>query len=165
VFFREVCRLGLEGIVSKRADDPYREKRTRSWLKVKCMHRQEFVIVGYTDPAGSRTGFGALLLGVRESRRGPLRYAGKVGTGFDELALRTLKKRLRRIETREAAVEPASAPRSGVHWVVPELVAEISFGEWTADGRLRHPVFHGLREDKSASDVVAERPADPPPRA
>ncbi len=91
VFLREVCRLGLEGIVSKRADDPYREKRTRSWLKVKCLQRQEFVIVGYTDPAGSRTGFGALLLGVRESRGGTLRYAGKVGTGFDELSLRTLR--------------------------------------------------------------------------
>ncbi len=85
VFFREVCRLGLEGIVSKRTDDPYREKRTRSWLKVKCAQRQEFVIVGYTDPAGSRTGFGALLLGVRESRGSALRYAGMDGTGFDEL--------------------------------------------------------------------------------
>jgi len=160
VFLREVCRLGLEGIVSKRADDPYREKRTRGWLKVKCLQRQEFVIVGYTDPAGSRTGFGALLLGVHESRGGTLRYAGKVGTGFDELSLRTLKKRLARLETRKAAFDAASAPKSGVHWVTPELVAEISFGEWTADGRLRHPVFHGLREDKPADDVVAERPAN-----
>jgi bifunctional non-homologous end joining protein LigD len=165
VFFREVCRLGLEGIVSKRAADPYREKRTRSWLKVKCVQRQEFVIVGYTDPAGSRTGFGALLLGVHESRGGALRYAGKVGTGFDELALRTLKKRLAQLETRKAVIDVSSAPRSGVHWVEPELVAEISFGEWTADGRLRHPVFHGLREDKPARDVVAEHPAEANPGA
>ena len=165
VFFREVCRLGLEGIVSKRADDPYREKRTRSWLKVKCLKRQEFVIVGYTDPAGSRTGFGALLLGVRESRGGALRYAGKVGTGFDEVALRTLKVRLAQLETRKAPIDAGPAPRSGVHWVDPDLVAEISFGEWTADGRLRHPVFHGLREDKPARDVVAERPADEGPPA
>jgi len=165
VFFREVCRLGLEGIVSKRADDAYRDKRTRSWLKVKCVHRQEFVIVGYTDPAGSRTGFGALLLGVRDERGGALRYAGKVGTGFDELALRTLKKRLAQLGARKAPIDTASIRRSGVHWVDPELVAEISFGEWTADGRLRHPVFHGLREDKLARDVVAERPADRGPRA
>jgi bifunctional non-homologous end joining protein LigD len=165
VFFREVCRLGLEGIVSKRADDPYREKRTRSWLKAKCVHRQEFVIVGYTDPAGSRTGFGALLLGVHDAPGGSVRYAGKVGTGFDELSLRALKKRLAQLETSKAAIDIKSAPRSGVHWVKPDLVAEITFGEWTADGRLRHPVFHGLREDKPARDVVAERPADSVPRA
>ena len=161
-FFAEACRLGLEGIVSKRADDPYRAARTRSWLKVKCLQRQEFVIVGYTDPAGSRTGFGALLLGVREPERDALRYVGKVGTGFDELALRTLKIELDRRARKSAPSIAQSARGVGrrVHWVEPELVAEISFTEWTADGRLRHPVFHGLREDKSARDVVEERPTD-----
>jgi bifunctional non-homologous end joining protein LigD len=163
VFLREACRLGLEGIVSKRAEDPYRETRTRSWLKAKCLQRQEFVIVGYTDPAGTRTGFGALLLGVRDAPGAPLRYAGKVGTGFDELALRTLKKRLAPLTTREPPVDlksARSAGRSGVHWTLPELVAEVSFGEWTADGHLRHPVFQGLREDKAEREIVAERPVD-----
>jgi bifunctional non-homologous end joining protein LigD len=162
-FFKEACKLGLEGIVAKRAGDPYRETRTKSWLKLKCLLRQEFVIAGFTDPAGSRTGFGALLLATRERAGGALRYAGKVGTGFDERALRALKKRLDALVTKTPPVERSSArgvPRAGVHWVEPKLVAEISYGEWTSDRRLRHPVFLGLREDKSAGDVVAERAAD-----
>jgi bifunctional non-homologous end joining protein LigD len=166
-FFAEACRAGLEGVVSKRADDPYRAARTRSWLKAKCLQRQELVIVGYTDPAGSRTGFGALLLGVRAPERDALRYVGKVGTGFDELALRTLKSELDRRARKSPPVDAQSARGigRGVHWVEPELVAEISFTEWTADGRLRHPVFHGLREDKAAREVVEERPTDVPAAA
>jgi bifunctional non-homologous end joining protein LigD len=162
-FLKEACRVGLEGTVAKRADDPYREGRTRSWQKLKCLQRQEFAIVGFTDPAGSRTGLGALLLGVRGRPGEPLRYAGKVGTGFDELALRTLKKKLEPLERPTPSVEVASARGVGrrAHWVEPELAAEISFGEWTSDGRLRHPVFHGLREDKPGREVVAERPAPP----
>ncbi len=163
-FLREACKLGLEGIVAKRATDPYRATRTKSWLKLKCLQRQEFVIVGFTDPAGSRTGFGALLLGTRERAGSPLRYAGKVGTGLDELALRTLKKRLGALVTQTAPVERSSVRgvgRAGVHWVEPKLVAEISFGEWTSDRRLRHPVFQGLREDRPAREVVAEHAAEP----
>jgi bifunctional non-homologous end joining protein LigD len=161
-FFREACKLGLEGVVAKRAADPYRETRTKSWLKLKCLRREELVIVGFTDPAGSRTGFGALLLGTRERAGGALRYAGKVGTGFDERALRALAKRLDALEIEKPPVESASVrgvPRAGVHWVEPELVAEISYGEWTGDRRLRHPVFLGLREDKPATEVVEERAA------
>jgi bifunctional non-homologous end joining protein LigD len=166
-FFREACKLGLEGIVAKRAADPYRGARTNSWLKLKCLQRQEFVIVAFTEPKGSRTGFGALLLGTRERAGEALRYVGKVGTGFDEPALRALKKRLDTLRTSTPRIERSSVRgvgRAGVHWVEPELVAEISYGEWTADGRLRHPVFLGLREDKSAAQVVAERAHPEPAR-
>src|SRR6185503_15275121 len=115
-----------------------------SWLKVKCLERQELVIVGFTDPAGSRSGFGALLLGAREQAGDRLRYVGKVGTGFDERTLRTLKSQLKGLARRTSPVEPSSAKGVGrrVHWVEPELVAEIAFSEWTGDGRLRQPVFH-----------------------
>jgi len=158
-FFREACRLGLEGIVSKRATDRYREERTKSWLKAKCLKRQEFVIVGYTDPAGSRSGFGALLVGVRKRPGEPLRYAGRVGTGFDERTLRALAARLEPLERRTPPVTAQSARGAGrgVHWVEPTLVAEVAFAEWTGDGRLRHPTFRGLREDKAAEEVVEER--------
>ena len=152
----EACRNGLEGVVSKRAGDAYAGRRTSSWLKAKCARRQEFVIGGYTEPAGARVGLGALLLGTYAD--GALRFAGRVGTGFDEAALRLLAARLAELE--QAAPPFADPPRGaaarGVHWVAPELIAEVSFGEWTADGRLRHPVFHGLREDKAARDVVRE---------
>src|SRR5690606_28423870 len=157
--FAEACRLGLEGIVSKRADDRYREERAKSWLKVKCLKRQEFVVVGYTDPAGARTGFGALLLGVRAEAGGPLRFAGRVGTGFDERTLRALAARLEPLERKTPPVTAASARGAGrgVHWVEPTLVAEVAYTEWTGDGRLRHPTFRGLREDKPAEEVVEER--------
>ena len=156
-FFAQACRHGLEGIVSKLRDAPYRSTRSREWLKVKCFKRQEVVIGGYTDPEGSRVGLGALLAGVYE--KGRLVYAGKIGTGFTEKTLRELTSRLRALE-REAcpfASQPAGVGRP--HWVKPELVAEVSFTEWTGDGRMRHPSFLGLRKDKPATSVVRELPA------
>ena len=159
-YYREACRLKLEGIIAKRAGAPYQAGRGRNWVKVKCEMRQEMVIGGYTDPEGSRTGFGALLLGVYEDGR--LRYAGKVGTGFNEETLRAVKQKLDGLEQKEAPfVDPprgAEARRS--HWVKPELVAEVKFTEWTHDGTLRHPSFQGLREDKKATEVVRERPSE-----
>ena len=155
--FAEACRKGLEGIIAKRADSPYRATRSSDWRKLKCHAEQELVIGGYTAPQGSRTDFGALLVGYWED--GKLSYAGKVGTGFDHDTLHDLGKRLRALERDDppfAAVHPI--PR-GTHWVEPELVGQIAFTEWTRDGRLRHPRFLGLRDDKPARDVVRERPA------
>ena len=155
--FREACRKGLEGIIAKRADSPYRATRSSDWRKLKCHAEQELVIGGYTAPQGSRTDFGALLVGYFED--GGLRYAGKVGTGFDQATLRELGARLRKLERADSPfVDVHPIPR-GTHWVRPELVGQIAFTEWTRDGRLRHPRFLGLRNDKRAADVVRERPA------
>ena len=159
-FFRQACALGLEGAVSKRTNSTYRGGvRTRDWVKVKCEQRQEMVIGGFTDPQGSRSGFGALLLGVYEPG-GKLRYSGKVGTGFNDQMLASLRRKLDGLV--QSAAPFVNPPRGfeakGVHWVKPRLVAEISFTEWTQDGTLRHPSFQGLREDKNAADVVRERP-------
>ena len=155
-FFAQACRMGIEGIVSKKRDAPYRGTRGPDWLKIKCLKQQEIVIGGYTEPEGSRVGIGALLGGVYEDGR--LVYAGKIGTGFDNRTLRDLQHRLTRLEQKTSpfASRPAGAARA--HWVKPELVAQVSFSEWTGDGKLRHPAFHGLREDKPASAVVRERP-------
>jgi bifunctional non-homologous end joining protein LigD len=165
-FYRHACELALEGIISKRASAPYRSGRGRDWLKVKCLQRQEFVIGGYTDPAGSRASFGALLLGVYEDRR--LVYAGRVGTGFSERTLRDLYARLQPLATAKPPFErlpPVEARAKGNHWVRPELVAEVAFGNWTAEGVLRHPSFQGLREDKAAREVRREQPARNAPAA
>jgi bifunctional non-homologous end joining protein LigD len=157
-YWREACGKGWEGIVAKRADSPYRPGRTRDWLKFKCENEQEFVIGGYTDPRGSRTGFGALLLGYHDSN-GRLRYAGKVGTGFGRHTLTSLHAALAADERPEPPFEPVRGlPRSGVHWVEPRLVAQVGFTEWTADGQLRHPRFQGLRRDKDPADVMREMP-------
>lgn len=157
--FREACAQHLEGLVSKRSGSLYRPGKGTDWVKTKCTNRQEVVIGGYTEPSGTRAGFGALLVGVSEEgdeRGRRLRYAGKVGTGFSDTLLRKLRKRLAGLERRAPPfVDP---PRErGVRWVEPELVAEVSFGEWTRDGRLRHPAFLGLREDKPAEQVVREQ--------
>jgi bifunctional non-homologous end joining protein LigD len=155
-FWRQSCDKGWEGVIAKRADSPYEPRRSLNWLKFKCVNVQEFVIGGYTDPKGSRTGFGALLVGHFEGDR--LVYAGKVGTGFDTSLLAALSKQLARLKRADPPFGEGVLPRKGVHWVHPELVAQIGFSEWTPDGRLRHPRFLGVREDKPAREVVRERP-------
>ncbi|MFO1304463.1 MAG: DNA ligase D [Burkholderiales bacterium] len=165
-FFAQACKIGLEGMIAKRADSTYASGlRTRDWQKIKCILRQEMVIGGYTDPKGSRNGFGALLLGYYED--GKLRYAGKVGTGFDDAMLRKLTPELvKREEDKPAFADPPRGYEAkGVHWLRPELVAEIAFTEWSRDGALRHPSFQGLRPDKKATEVVRERPGDDAPSA
>jgi bifunctional non-homologous end joining protein LigD len=159
-YFREACRAGWEGLIAKRAGSPYRSGRTTDWLKFKCEQGQEFVVAGWTDPQGSRTGFGALLLGYY-SADGDLVYAGKVGTGFDRAMLAMLSKKLHAVASDSMAFDERTIPtapvfRRGVHWVEPELVAQIGFSEWTRDGQLRHPRFLGLRTDKSARSIVRE---------
>ena len=156
-FLQEACRLGLEGMVSKRTGTRYRAGvRGPEWQKAKCSEEQEFVIGGFTDPAGTRVGFGALLLGVHEAGR--LRYVGKVGTGFSDQLLRSLGERLRGLETDTPPFDSdiARAPKR-CHWAKPQLVAQVAFAEWTKEGGLRHPSFKGLREDKLAAEVTEEK--------
>jgi len=156
--FRQACRLGLEGIVSKRRDEPYHHGRHASWLKTKCTLRQELVIGGFTDPAGMRAGIGALLVGRYEDGR--LIYAGRVGTGFTTTSALDLRRQLDAVEQKTSPFDP---PPPGplartAHWVRPVLVCEVVFTEWTSDGRIRHPSFQGLRRDKPPREVVRERP-------
>jgi len=153
-WLEEACRKGWEGLIAKRADSAYVQKRSNDWLKFKCSAGQELVIGGFTDPQGSRRGFGALLVGYYEGDC--LRYAGRVGTGFDDETLERMARQLADLERETCPFEPPPASLSGVHFVKPELVAEIGFTEWTRDGRLRHPRFQGLRHDKPARDVVRE---------
>ncbi|AKJ15148.1 ATP-dependent DNA ligase [Streptomyces incarnatus] len=152
----EACGRGWEGLIAKRADGPYRTRRSPDWLKLKCARGQEFVIGGFTEPAGSRVGVGALLLGHYDGDR--LRYAGKVGTGFDRRALLDLRERLDALR-RESSPFGDAVREARARWVEPELVAQIAFTEWTRDGMLRHPRYLGLREDKRPRDVVRERAA------
>jgi DNA ligase D-like protein (predicted ligase) len=151
----QVCSRGWEGLIAKRADAPYVHGRSRDWLKLKCGGGQELVIGGFTEPAGSRIGFGALLLGYYRDDR--LRYAGKVGTGFDTATLLALRRRLDDLAQSDSAFHGVVRER-GAHWVRPELVAQIGFTEWTREGMLRHPRYLGLRDDKPARDVIRERP-------
>src|SRR5215203_510046 len=164
-FYRHACNFALEGIVSKRSGQPYHAGRNKDWLKVKCLKRQELVVVGFTDPEKSRVGFGALLLAVNQNKK--LVYVGKVGTGFNSRTLKELRARLGKIEIDKPAFEnaPRGAEARRSHWVSPELVAEVAFTEWTREGILRHPTFQGLREDKSPGEVVRENPQEPPPEA
>ena len=157
-YLREACQKGWEGVMAKKADAPYKSTRSRNWLKFKCVNRQEMVIGGYTDPGGSRRGFGALLVGYHEEEGEELRYAGKVGTGFDD---ETLERLHRLLKKRERKTPPFSGnrddlPRDGVHWVTPNLVGQFGFTEWTQAGKLRHPRFLGLRRDKDPQEVVRE---------
>jgi DNA ligase D-like protein (predicted ligase) len=156
-FIKQACRDGWEGLIAKRADAPYHAGRSKDWLKFKCQSGQEFVIGGYTDPQRSRVGLGALLLGYYDSE-GRLVYAGKVGTGFSQQVLRDLHAELSAMERPGPPFDGGKLPRSGVHWVAPELVAEVGFSEWTQAGELRHPRFQGLRRDKAPADVVREVP-------
>ncbi|PLP96607.1 DNA ligase D [Cupriavidus pauculus] len=151
------CRMKLEGIIGKRVDAPYVSARASSWIKLKCQNRQEFVIGGYTDPKGSRSGLGSLLLGLHDAD-GKLRYVGNVGTGFDTAMLDALRKQLDALRTDDTPFAPLPRGIKG-HWVKPRLVAEVTFGAWTREGRIRHSVFHALRTDKPAAAVTLEVPA------
>ena len=155
-FFNGACRHGLEGIVSKRRDLPYRPGRHGGWLKTKCVRRQEFVIGGFTDPEGMRAGLGALLIGYYEGER--LVFCGKVGTGFSHTVAVELRARLDRLEQKTCPFTPPPAGSLGrhAHWVKPALVCEVVFTEWTTDGKIRHPSFQGLRADKKPEDVTRE---------
>ncbi|MBV8118419.1 MAG: non-homologous end-joining DNA ligase, partial [Alphaproteobacteria bacterium] len=158
-FFRHACSYRLEGIVSKRRDSGYRAGRHDSWLKVKCGNRDQFVVIGFSDPAGGRQGLGALLLGYYDPQ-GELHYAGRVGTGFSDAMLATLRERLEPLtrNVRPVKTLPKGAVVKGVHWTKPELVAEVGYAGWTADTVIRHAVFLGLREDKSSEEVVRPMP-------
>jgi bifunctional non-homologous end joining protein LigD len=153
-YYRRACQKGWEGIIAKNGASVYVSRRTRNWLKFKCKQEQEFVIGGYTEPRRSRRGFGALLLGYYRGQK--LVHAGKVGTGFDQDLLRRLGEKLARLETPVSPFAEDGLQRRGVHWVKPKLVAQIGFTEWTAGGKLRHPRFLGLRNDKRPEDVVRE---------
>ena len=152
----QACHHGLEGIVAKQKDSPYHAGRYGEWQKIKCSQRQELVIGGYTDPAGERQSFGALLMGVYENKK--LRYVGRVGTGFDRHILKDLLEKLEPLEIEESPFQLESPNDSrSIHWVKPKLVAEVEFGSWTADGNVRHGVYQGLREDKMATEVRKEK--------
>src|SRR5215216_3705742 len=156
VAFRAACEKGWEGLIAKRASAPYTHGRSKDWLKFKCVNEQEFVVLGWTDPHGSRSGLGAILVGYHED--GALRFGGKVGTGFNERELARLTGLLRPLEQTVPPVADAKGVSTkGVHWVRPELVAQVGFSEWTPDGKLRHPRYLGLRDDKRPKQVVRER--------
>ncbi len=166
-FFEQACRHRLEGILSKRAASTYAVgKRTKDWLKVKCLETREFVVAGWTDPERSRTGFGSLVLGEYDAKK-KLTHVGRVGTGFNESQLRDLTKRMKALAQEDNPFTPPlkGAAAKGAHWVKPQLVAEVAFTERTRDGILRHPTFRGLREDKSPAEIVGEAKGtalDPP---
>lgn len=155
-FFRKAVKLGLEGIMAKKADSTYQFRRSPDWQKIKTHLRQEVVIGGFTEPKGSRKNFGALLVGVYEKNK--LIYVGHVGTGFDQNLLTDIYAKLKKLITSKCPFANEPDPNSPAIWVKPKLVAEVSFAEWTNDGIMRQPVFKGLRIDKSAKEVVRERP-------
>ncbi|WP_447800839.1 DNA ligase D [Pseudomonas kilonensis] len=152
------CQMQMEGLIGKRIGSAYVSRRSNDWIKLKCKNRQEFVVVGFSDPKGARSAFGALLLGLHDADSGQLRYAGKVGTGFNETTLKSIYQQLLPLETKKAAVvnPPTGYEAKGVHWLEPTLLAEVAFAEMTKDGSVRHAVFHGLRNDKPAKDITQE---------
>lgn len=162
------CQMQMEGLIGKRIGSAYVSRRSNDWIKLKCKNRQEFVVVGFSDPKGARSAFGALLLGLHDVDSGQLRYAGKVGTGFNESTLKSIYQRLLPLETKEPAVAnpPTGYEAKGVHWLEPTLLAEVAFAEMTKEGSVRHAVFHGLRDDKPAKDITQElaKPVKKPPQ-
>ncbi len=156
---QNACRMRLEGMIGKRADAPYVSRRSPTWIKLKCTQRQEFVVGGWTDPQGSRTGIGSLLLGIYDEG-GHLRFAGGVGSGFDQKTLAAVRQALEALAAEKTPFFEKPRDVRG-HWVKPVLVAEVSFGEWTPDSRIRHSVFHGLRDDKDASAISREQQVAP----
>ncbi|MFL6966370.1 DNA ligase D [Pseudomonas alvandae] len=154
------CQMRMEGLIGKRQGSAYVSRRSSDWIKLKCKNRQEFVVVGFSDPKGARSAFGALLLGLHDVDSGELRYAGKVGTGFNETTLKSIYQQLLPLETKKAAVvnPPTGYDAKGVHWLKPELLAEVAFAEMTKEGSVRHAVFHGLRNDKPAKAITQELP-------
>lgn len=157
--YDSACSMSLEGLIGKRAGSPYRSRRSPDWIKLKCLQRQEFVIVGYTPPKGSRSGFGALLLGVHSERGSErLLYCGKVGTGFNQRQLQEIHARLRKLHRRTSPLGSTEGVESNVQWLRPVQVCEVEFSQWTREGRIRHAVFIGLREDKPAGDIIREQP-------
>jgi bifunctional non-homologous end joining protein LigD len=155
--WERACREGWEGVVAKRRDSTYEQRRSPHWQKMKCEASQELVIGGFTERRGTRVGLGALLVGYFEGA--DFIFAGKVGTGFDRKLLRELRARLDAIEDAKPPFTRAvGLPKLGAHWVRPEIVAQVAFIEWTRHGKLRHPRFVGLRDDKAAGEVVRERP-------
>ena len=158
------CQMQMEGLIGKRVGSPYVSRRSGDWIKLKCKRRQEFVVVGYTEPKGSRSKFGALLLGLHDVDSGELKYAGKVGTGFNQVTLNTIYEQLTPLEAKKPAVvnPPTGFEAKDVHWLKPSLLAEVAFAEITKDGSVRHAVFQGLRNDKPAKSIIEERPAPAP---
>lgn len=155
-FFHKACKLGWEGLIAKKTDSIYEGRRSKNWLKFKCVMEQELVIGGYTTARGSRTDFGALLVGYYQ--KGKLMYAGKVGTGYSHETLRMLGKKMRALEIKKCPFTNYDETMNGVHWISPKLVAEFGFAQWTRGGKLRVGRYHGLRDDKDAKDVVKEVP-------
>ncbi|WP_434706148.1 DNA ligase D [Pseudomonas sp. Z1-12] len=152
------CQMRMEGLIGKRVGSAYVSRRSNDWIKLKCKNRQEFVVVGFSDPKGARSAFGALLLGLHDADSGQLRYAGKVGTGFNETTLKSIYQQLLPLETKKPAVvnPPTGYEAKGVHWLEPTLLAEVAFAEMTKEGSVRHAVFHGLRDDKPAEAITQE---------
>ncbi|MDX6404979.1 MAG: bifunctional non-ous end joining protein LigD [Blastocatellia bacterium] len=153
-FFKQIEKFHLEGMIAKRAASPYVEKRSKDWLKVKTIQRSEVVIGGYTQPRGSRSHFGALVVGLYRDKQ--LRYVAHVGGGFNQRSLAELFKLMQPLKTKVSPFVDAPKTNEPVQWLKPKLVAEVKFSEWTADQRLRHPIFVGLREDKEPEDCRFE---------
>lgn len=154
--YAEACKKGWEGLIAKKADSNYAHSRSSNWLKFKCVNQQEFVLGGYTDPQGSRKGFGSLLIGFYDDEK--LCYAGKVGTGFNDEMLEDLHKKMKELEIKKPEFSKnKSLPSKEVHWIKPEMIAEIGFTEWTSTNKLRHPRYLGLRRDKDPKEVKKEK--------
>ncbi len=153
-YYREACQKNWEGLIAKDVNGTYVSSRSKKWLKFKCVKQQEFVIGGYTDPEGERIGLGALLIGFYDNDK--LKYAGKVGTGYDDETLKILHKKMKKLKQQKPSFDSKDLPSKNINWIKPKLVAEIGFTEWTKKNRLRHPRYLGLRDDKNPKDVVQE---------